>query len=429
MIIVGDDYIAGDDNHLVWFSEDKPIMKPLSTRIENIQPSGIRKYFDAKRENLISLGVGTIDFEPFAAVHQAAIQAIEENFTGYTTNSGILPLREAIVDKLEMENGLSYGVEDILVTCGSSEAMAAVTQIVLNPGDEAIMFGPAYSAFAPLVELCNATPIVIPTRGEDNWNPDIAAVKAAVTPQTKLLFMNSPGNPTGAALSREASAALAELAIEHDLWVLSDELYEKIMFDDKKIVSPASLPGMHERTFTVNGFSKGFGMTGWRVGYVASPKGLTAALVKAQQYASICAPSISQRAALAALTSSTEHFDRMLTELARRRRFVVAEINQMPYLHCRPQDGTFYTFVDARGFLREKGEAMRSYLNENTSEPLSVSEVEQLTDYVLLRGNVALTAGSAFGPSGEGWFRVSGANKMDVLQRGLARVCEALESL
>ena len=404
-------------------------MKPLSTRIQNIKPSGIRKYFDVKREKLISLGVGTIDYDPFPAVQNAAIKAIEENFTGYTTNSGIIPLREAIVDKLAKENNLSYGVEDILVTCGSSEAMAAITQVILNPGDEAIMFGPAYSAFAPLVELCNATPIVIPTRGEDNWKPDLAAVEAAIMPRTKLLFMNSPANPTGAAISRETTEALADLAIKHDLWVLSDELYERIMFDGKRVISPAGLPGMHERTFTLNGFSKGFGMTGWRVGYVASPKGLTPSLVKAQQFASICAPSISQRAALAVLTSSDDHFDHMLAELARRRQFIVDEINQMPYLKCKPQDGTFYSFVDARDFLFEKGEAMRNYLSENTDEPLSAYEVEQLTDFILLRGNVALTAGSAFGPDGEGWFRVSGASKMDVLERGLTCVREALESL
>lgn len=404
-------------------------MKPLSTRIENIQPSGIRKYFDVKRENLISLGVGTIDFEPFTAANEAAMQAIKENFTGYTTNSGILPLREAIVAKLESENGLSYGVDDILVTCGSSEAMAAITQTLLDPGDEAIMFGPAYSAFAPLVELCNAKPVIVPTRGEDNWNPDVEAVKAAITSRTKLLFLNSPGNPTGAALSQEVTEALAALAIEHDLWVLSDELYERIMFDGRRIVYPASLPGMHERTFTVNGFSKGFGMTGWRIGYAASPKGLTPALVKAQQYASICAPSISQRAALAALTESGDYAERMLAELTRRRTFVVEQIAQIPHLECRPQDGTFYTFVDARQYLRQKGDAMRAYLEEHTDEPLSISEVEQLTDFLLLRGNVALTAGSAFGPSGEGWFRVSEASQMDVLQQGMTRVKEALASL
>jgi aminotransferase len=404
-------------------------MKALSTRIQNIKPSGIRKYFDVKRDNLISLGVGTIDFDPFPAVQAAAIKAIEDNFTAYTTNSGILPLREAIVEKLARENGLTYGVDDILVTCGSSEAIAAVMQVVLDPGDEAIMFAPAYSAFAPLVELCNAVPIEIPTRGEDNWNPSIAAVEAAITPRTKLLFMNSPGNPTGAALSREVTEALCALAIKHDLWVLSDELYERIMFDGKQVISPAGLPGMHERTFTINGFSKGFGMTGWRVGYAASPKGLTAALVKAQQFASICAPAISQRAALAALTSSDDHFERMLAELARRRQFIVEAINQMPLLHCQPQDGTFYTFVDARAYLREKGDAMRAYLRQYTNEPLPVSEVEQLTNFVLLRGNVALTAGTAFGPCGEGWFRVSGASKMDVLGRGLGYVREALESL
>jgi aspartate/methionine/tyrosine aminotransferase len=404
-------------------------MKQLASRINNIQASGIRKYFDVKRDEMISLGSGTIEFDRLEHVYAAARRSLDEDFIAYTTNAGIIPLREAIVEKLARENGIDYTVEEVLVTCGSSEAMAAVPLAVLEPGDEAIIFDPAYSAFAPLVELANGKPVWIPTQGEDNWNPDPEAVERAITPRTKLVFLNSPANPTGAALSRETTEALAEIAIKHDLYVLSDELYEKVMFDGKQVISPAALPGMRERTFTINGFSKGFGMTGWRVGYVACPAWLIAALIKAQQYASICAPAISQKAALAALTGPKEPFERMLAELDRRRHFVVDTLNGIEGIRCEPQDGTFYTFADARDYLKEKGPAIRDFLRQNTSGELVASQIEQFTDFVLLRGNVALTAGSAFGPCAEGWFRVSSASKMETLQRGLARLEEALSSI
>jgi aspartate/methionine/tyrosine aminotransferase len=403
-------------------------MRALASRIQNIQPSGIRKYFDVKQEDLISLGDGTIDWETFDHIHLAAFKALDDDFTGYTTNAGILPLRQAIVEKLSRENGVSYTTDEVLVTCGSSEAMSAIPLAVLEPGDEALVFDPAYTAFGPLTELANAKPVLVTTRAEDNWNPDPEAVARAITPRTKLMWLNSPGNPTGAALSRATTEALARLAVEHDLFVVSDELYERIMFDGKQVISPASLPEMRERTFTINGFSKAYGMTGWRVGYVAAPRYLIEALTKAQQYASICAPSLSQRAAVAALTGPTEPHSRLLGELDRRRRFVVDALNEIPGIHAAPQDGTFYTFVDARELLREKGDAIRAYLQTRNDE-LPGPIDEQLTDYLLLRGNVALTGGSAFGPAGAGFFRISEACQMKKLSAGLARVQEALLAL
>jgi aspartate/methionine/tyrosine aminotransferase len=403
-------------------------MRPLASRIRNIKPSGIRKYFDVKQEDLISLGDGTIDWDNFDHIHHAAFQALDDDFTAYTTNAGILPLREAITDKLKRENGAEYTPDEILVTCGSSEAMAAIPLAVLEPGDEALVFDPAYTAFAPLTELADGRPVLVPTRPEDNWNPDLDAVARAITPRTRLMWLNSPGNPTGAALSRATVEGLARLAIEHDLFVVSDELYEKIMFDGRQVVSPASLPGLRERTFTINGFSKSFGMTGWRVGYVAAPRPLIEALTRAQQYASICAPSLSQRAALAALTGPAEPHRQMLAELDRRRRFVAGALSEIPGIRCAPQDGTFYTFVDAREFLREKGPALRAYLEQRAGQAPEPAD-EQLTDFLLLRGNVALTGGSAFGPAGAGFFRISEASQMKKLSAGVARIQEALASV
>jgi aspartate/methionine/tyrosine aminotransferase len=403
-------------------------MRNLASRIQNIRPSGIRKYFDVKQEDLISLGSGTIDWDTFDHIHAAAAQALDEDFTAYTTNSGILPLRQAVTEKLERDNGIIYGPDEILVTCGSSEAMAAIPLAVLEPGDEALIFDPAYSAFAPLTELANGRPVLVPTRPEDNWNPDPDLVRKAITPRTRLMWLNSPGNPTGAVLTRETTEALAELAIEHDLWVISDELYERIVFDGKQVVSPASLPGMRERTFTINGFSKAFGMTGWRVGYVAAPGWLIEALIKAQQYASICPPSLSQRAALGALIGPKEQHQRMMVELDRRRRFVADSLNEVEGLCCVPQDGTFYTFVDARDLLAEKANALRAFLEAHAGQAPDEPD-EQLTDYLLLRGNVALTAGSAFGPAGAGFFRVSEAGQMKLLEKGMARIQEAVAAL
>jgi len=404
-------------------------MKPLAQRINDIKPSGIRKYFDVQMKDLISLGAGTIEYDMLDHVHTAAVRFIEEEFIGYTTNAGVLPLREAIADKLDRENGVRYEPSEILVTCGSREAMAAIPLAVLEPGDEAILFDPAYSAFAPLVLLANGKPVLIPTRGEDNWNPDPDEVEKAITPRTKLMFLNSPGNPTGAALSSETTEALAEIAIHHDLYVVSDELYEKVMFDGKKVLSPASLPGMRGRTFTVNGFSKGFGMTGWRVGYVACPHWLIQALTKAQQYASICAPAISQAAALAALTGPTEPFERMMAELDRRRHFIIDAMNEIDGVQATPQDGTFYSFIDCRDYLREKGPAIRAFFKSSGVDELAPYEAEQLTDFLLLCGSVAVTAGTAFGESAEGWVRISGASTMETLEPGLARVQQAMASL
>lgn len=404
-------------------------MKPLSTRIQNIRPSGIRKYFDVKREGMINLFGGTIDFDTFDHIHEAAIRAIEEDFTAYTTNAGIMPLREAIIDKLARENGVEYSAEEILVTSGNSEALAAIPLAVLEPGDEAIVFDPAYTAFGPLTELANGVPVYVPTFPEDNWQPDPDEVERAITPRTKLLWWMAPGVPTGVAWTEATSHALAEIAIKHDLYVASDELYEKLMFDGKRVISPASLPGMRERTFTVNGFSKGFAMTGWRVGYVGCPVMLVDALIKAQQYGSICAPSVSQRAALAALTGPSEPFERLLAELDRRRLLVAERFNRIDGVTCTPQEGTFYVFVDAREYIGGKGPAIREYLAQYSGYEIPDSPAEQLSDFLLARGNVALTAGSVFGEQGEGWLRVSEASRMDHLDHALTRVEEAMNSI
>lgn len=406
-------------------------MKPLSQRIANIRASGAREVLGPYREKAIYLSTGTIDFDTFEHIHQAAIEAIQEDFTAYTDNRGHPPLREAIADKLKRENGIEVSADEVLVVSGSSEALGAIPQVALEPGDEAIVFDPHYlGAFQAVIELASGVPVVIPTRYEDNWNPDPAQVEAAITPRTKLLFMLSPGNPTGSVWAPESVHALAEIAIKYDLYVVSDELYEKIVFDGVRVTSPASLPGMRERTFTVNGFSKGYGMTGWRVGYVAAPQPLIDATHRAQNYVGICAPSISQRAALAALTGPQEPFDRMLAELDRRRRFVVDALDGVAGLHARPQDGTFYTLIDARELMLERGEAMRRALKDvawGYETPASPSQL--LSDYLLVVGGVYVSAGGNSEATSQGYFRVSGADKQEKLDRGVRAIRQALETL
>jgi aspartate/methionine/tyrosine aminotransferase len=406
-------------------------VKSLSSRIANIHAAGGRELINRDRP-FYYFGTGTIDFDTFEHIHAEAIKAIQDDFVAYTDNRGWAPLREAIADKLKRENGCDYSPEEILVTPGSSEALAAIPNAVLEAGDEAIMFDPHYiGAFRAIVELACGVPVVLPTNSSNNWQPDPAQVERAITPRTKLLFLCSPSNPVGAALAPETVHALCEIAARHDLYVVSDELYEKIMFDGKRVLSPASLPGMRQRTFTCNGFSKAYGMTGWRVGYVAAPLELVKAVHRAQVYVGICAPSISQRAAWAALTGPQEQHAQMLEELDRRRKAVVAALNELPGIVCRPQDGTFYSFPDARGFMQEKGEAVRAVLASEAPAGYQVPAAmsAQFSDFLMLRGNVYVSAGAAFGDCGDGHFRVSEADRMENIHSGLTMIRDAVLSV
>lgn len=404
-------------------------MKPLSSRIAQIQTTGGRELINREKPYYY-FGAGTIDFDPFENIHAEAIKAIQEDFVAYTDNRGWLPLREAIVDKLARENGCHYSPDEILVTPGSSEVLAAIPNAVLEAGDEAIMFDPHYiGAFRAVVELALGVPVILPTDGANNWQPDPEQVERAITPRTKLLFLCSPSNPVGAALTPATVQAMCEIALKHDLYVVSDELYEKIMFDGQKVLSPASLPGMRERTFTCNGFSKAYGMTGWRVGYLAAPLELVRAVHKAQIYVGICAPSISQRAAWAALTGPQDLHALMLADLDRRRHFVVDALNKLPGITCRPQDGTFYSFPDARGFMEAKGDAVRAALTNETpaNYQMPASSSAQFSDFLMLRGNVYVSSGGAFGACGEGYFRVSQADRLEKIQGGLDLIRQAVE--
>jgi aspartate/methionine/tyrosine aminotransferase len=405
-------------------------MKPPSSRIKNIANTGGREVLKMGSD-VHYMGAGTIQFDTFEHIHQAAIRAIEADYVGYTDNVGMLSLREAIAEKLANENHVHYSPDEILVTSGSSEILSAIPHAFMEPGDEAIMFSPHYVGhFAAVVELASGVPVILPTSGDNNWQPDLAMVEAAITPRTKLLFMVSPSNPVGSALSAESVHGLCEIAIRHDLYVIADELYERIMFDGKKVLSPGSLPGMRERTFTINGFSKAYGMTGWRVGYMGAPRELLKPVHRARLYVGICAPSISQHAALAALTGPQEPMAAMLAELDRRRQFMCSRLDAIDGIRAPMQDGTFYSFIDVREFMREKGDAVRAVLTaevEGYEVPESISQ--QFTDFMVVRGRVYLSPGVGFGDSGEGWFRISGADYLPHLQKGIERIEAAASSI
>lgn len=405
-------------------------MKPSSSRIKNIASTGGREVLKIGPD-VHYMGTGTIQFDTFDHIHQAGIRAIEADYVGYTDNVGMLSLREAIAEKLANENHVHYDPDEILVTSGSSEILSAIPHAFMEPGDEAIMFAPHYIGhFSAIVELASGIPIILPTHGDNNWQPDLEMVEAAVTPRTKLLFMVSPSNPVGSALNEESVRGLCEIAIKHDLYVIADELYERIMFDGKKVISPASLPGMRERTFTINGFSKAYGMTGWRVGYMGAPRELLQPVHRARLYVGICAPSISQHAALAALTGPQEPLAAMLSELDRRRHYLCSHLSAIEGIHAPLQDGTFYSFVDVREFMREKGDKVREVLlSEVEGYEIPDSIAQQFTDFMIVRGRVYLSPGSSFGTAGEGWFRVSGASYMDHLQKGIERIEEAVASI
>ena len=405
-------------------------MKPTSSRIKNIASTGGREVLKIGPD-VHYMGTGTIQYDTFEHIHQAAIQAIEDDHVGYTDNVGMLSLREAIAEKLANENNVQYDADEILVTSGSSEILSAIPHAFMEPGDEAIMFDPHYIGhFAAVVELASGVPIILPTSGDNNWQPDLDMVEASITPRTKLLFMVSPSNPVGSALSEESVHGLCEIAIKHDLYVIADELYERIMFDGKKVLTPSSLPGMRERTFTVNGFSKAYGMTGWRVGYMGAPRELLRPVHRARIYVGICAPSISQHAALAALTGPQEPLTAMLAELDKRRHFLCNRLDAIEGIHAPMQDGTFYSFIEVRAFMREKGDAVRQVLTDEVEGyEIPDSVAKQFTDFMIVRGRVYLSPGSTFGEAGEGWFRISGADYMENLEKGIERIEEAVASI
>ena len=380
----------------------------LAERMAMVPFSGIRKVFERakalEREGrpVIFLETGRPDFDTPAHIKDAAKQALDAGDVHYTSNYGTPALRAAIADKLRCDNGLSYDPEtEILVSVGAAEAILAAFLALAGPGDEVLYPEPGWVNYAAAARLAGAVPVPVPLREASGFQMDPDEVRRRLTPRTRLLVVVSPHNPTGAVQSPESLRALAELAVRHDLVVVSDEIYEKILYDDLIHVSLASFPGLRERTITVNGFSKAYSMTGWRLGYAAAPPPFIQAMNRVHQYNVSCACAFAQAGAVAALRGPQDCVAAMVREFRRRRDLVVPALNDIPGLACLRPGGAFYVWLNIQG-------------RRMTSEDFALRLLE--TAYV------SLVPGPVFGESGQGYVRLSYANSYERLAEALDRV-------
>jgi aminotransferase len=372
----------------------------LASHLQAIPRSGIRDFFELVigRDDVISLGVGEPDFATPWSIREAAIYSLERGETSYTSNLGLLTLREKIADYVEDFFGISYAPQsEVLVTVGVSEALDLALRALLNPGDEVIYHEPCYVSYSPSIVMAHGVAVPVATKKEDGFSLRPEALAAAITDRTKVVMLNFPTNPTGAVASKEDLEGIARLCVEHDLIVLSDEIYSELRYDEEEHLSIASLPGMRERTILLHGFSKAFAMTGFRLGYACAPAELIEAMMKVHQYGILCAPITSQAAALEALSGGVDLYQPMKEEYHRRRDYLVNRLNAMG-VDCHSPGGAFYVFPDIRKFgLSSKEFAM------------GLLEAEQ----------VAAVPGDAFGESGEGFLRCCYATGMDDLETAM----------
>lgn len=373
--------------------------KYLAQNVANLKPSGIREFFDivATMDDVISLGIGEPDFITPEPILQAGIRALEEGETHYTSNAGIFELREAIASYLADTYDVTYDpVKEVLVTVGVSEALYLALTAIIEPGDEVIIPTPCFVSYQAEVILAGGTPVEVPGKFEDQFQPDPQAIEEAVTSQTKAIFIGYPNNPTGVVASRETLVEISDIAERYDLVVISDEIYETLVYDVEHVCF-ASLPGMKERTITLGGFSKSFAMTGWRVGYAAAPEEILQGLLRIHQYTIMSAPTMSQIAALEALTAGQEYAEEMRAEYNRRRKLIVNGLNAIGLETFEPH-GAFYAFPE-----------------------VSVSGMDEITfaRKLLEEEKVAVVPGSAFGAGGEGFVRCSYATSYEEIEKAV----------
>ena len=374
----------------------------LSEKIKNIKPSGIRKFFDlaAMMKGVISLGVGEPDFPTPWTVRKAAIDTLEKKRIIYTANSGLAELREEIANYTNKKIGVEYDPEhEVVVTVGGSEDIDIAVRALVDPGDEVLIVEPCFVCYAPIVELMGGVAVTIKTRVEDNFKLTAQALKEKITDKTKLLILPFPNNPTGAIMTREDLEPIAEVLRDTNIMILSDEIYSELTYG-RKHCSIASLDGMRERTILVNGFSKAFAMTGWRLGYLAAPAPVVEQALKIHQYAIMSSPTISQYAAIEALTGCENEVRKMVDEYNVRRRLVVDSFNKMG-LTCFNPEGAFYVFPCIKSTGMTSEEFCERLLNEQ---------------------KVAVVPGNAFGECGEGFIRVSYAYSLKHLMEALGRI-------
>lgn len=380
----------------------------FSQTAKEIQPSGIRKFFDlaASMEGVISLGVGEPDFVTPWNIREATIVSLEQGFTSYTANPGLLELRQEISNYLRNRFAVQYDPKNqVIVTVGASQAIDLAFRAILNQGEEVLIVEPAFVAYAPLVALAGGKPVPVSTSPENGFKVTPEQIESAITEKTKAILLCSPNNPTGSMLTREDLTALAKIIKKHDLIVVSDEIYAELSYDET-FTSFAAIEGMYERTILINGFSKGFAMTGWRLGFLAAPVEFVEVMLKIYQYTTMCAPHMLQLGAIEALRNTYHEVEEMRKSYRRRRNFMVQALNEIG-LDCYVPGGAFYVFPSIR------------------STGLSS---EQFAEELLLAEKVAVVPGNVFGESGEGYVRCSYATSMTQLQEALKRMQRFVES-
>ena len=382
---------------------------PLSEKIVNIKPSGIRKFFDIASEmkDVISLGVGEPDFDTPWHIRDEGIYSLEKGRTFYTSNSGLMELREEICKYIKRRCGITYEHRSqVIITVGGSEAIDIAMRAMIDPGDEVLIPQPSYVSYEPCAILAGAKPVIIELKNENEFKLTKEELLDAITDKTKILVMPFPNNPTGAMMTREELKDIAEVCVEKDIFVLSDEIYSELTYSGDHC-SIASLPGMQERTILINGFSKGFAMTGWRLGYACGPQEMIAQMTKIHQFCIMCAPTTSQYAAVEALRNGDKDVAMMRESYDQRRRFLMNEFREMG-LPCFEPYGAFYVFPCIKEFGM-------------TSEEFAFA--------LLDAKRLAVVPGSAFGSSGEGFIRISYAYSIEKLRVAMGRLREYVQEL
>ena len=382
---------------------------PLSDKIVQIPPSGIRKFFDIvnEMEGAISLGVGEPDFDTPWHVREEGIYSLEKGRTFYTSNAGLKPLKDEISYYLKRRCDVSYDPDhEILVTVGGSEAIDIALRAMLNPGDEVLIPQPSYVSYLPCTVLADGVPVIIELKEKDRFRLTPEKLLEKITDKTKILILPFPNNPTGAIMEREDLEKIAKIVIEKDLFVLSDEIYSELTYTDRH-VTIASLPGMKERTVLINGFSKAYAMTGWRLGYAAAPEIILKQMLKIHQYAIMCAPTTSQYAAVDAMKNGDQDVEAMRESYNQRRRYLLHAFEEMN-ISCFEPQGAFYTFPNIKRFGMSSDEFATRLLKEE---------------------KVAVVPGTAFGDCGEGFLRISYAYSLESLKKALGRIKRFVDRL
>lgn len=382
----------------------------INTHILNMKPSGIRKFFSIAEEmdNVISLGVGEPDFLTPWHIRQKGIETLERGTTRYTANAGLLELRKEISAFYKNKYRTEYDPGDeVLVTVGGSEGIDMCIRTLVSPGDEVLIVEPSFVCYKPIVEMCGGVPVIIKTKNENNFRLTAEELKSAVTEKTKLLVLPYPNNPTGAVMRKEDLVAIAKVIRAHNIFVLSDEIYSELTYGDQSHVTIASVTGMKERTVVINGFSKTYSMTGWRLGYALGPKPVIEQMTKLHQYAIMSAPTNSQYAAIEALRNGDADIKKMLDDYDMRRRFTVNAFREIG-LDCFEPEGAFYVFpcIKSTGLSSEK-----------------------FCEKLIMSKRVAVVPGNAFGDCGEGYIRVSYCYSIDNIKEAVRRIGEFIKEL